>query len=170
MTHGPRREIGRLAYIPLSVTLRNTVFWAVTPCSLTQTYELFRGVKLSISPLIITKFWGSRCLQNICIFISGYTASCQKDNIFRRLNFTHRAVPVIWINRTIFTLLKYSKRFLVSRVRMQNATVSFVRSVSLSVQPFIRPQISGRIQPDGFFFNFVLGTFTKLYWHISTFE
>jgi len=102
VTHDPRREIGRLAYIPLPVTLKNTVFWAVTSSSLTTIYEIFRrscqihlrGVKSSISHLIINTNLEAVGPSKIPVNLYLTTRRNVKKDILLSPNLNHRAVHV----------------------------------------------------------------------------
>jgi hypothetical protein len=101
-THDPRREIGRLAYIPLPVTLKNTVFWVVTPSSLTKIYEIFRrscqihlrGVKMSVSQLILNTNLDAVCPSKTSVNLYLTTRRHVENDIFHSPNLSHSAVPV----------------------------------------------------------------------------
>jgi len=133
VTHDPRREIGRLAYIPLPVTLKNTVFWFVTPSSLTKIYENFRrscqihlrGVKSFISHLILNKNLEAVDPSKISVNLYLTTRLNIKNDIFHSPNLNHSAVHVLskteialcyWstANSTSLGAFAYEKRLLVS--------------------------------------------------------
>jgi hypothetical protein len=92
------------------------------------------------------------------------TTRCHvKKYVFHNLNLIHISVSVISKNRNSFTLLKYDKVFLVKRIHIRNATVSFLMSVSLSVHPFNdRKYQAESHQRDSFYSNTVLVNCTKL--------
>jgi len=102
VAHDPRREIGRLAYIPLPITLKNTVFWAVTPSSLTKIYEIFRRscqinlrcVKSSTSHLILNTNLEAVGLSKISVNLYLTTRRNVKNDIFHSPNLNHSAVHV----------------------------------------------------------------------------
>jgi uncharacterized protein YlbG (UPF0298 family) len=66
-----------------------------------------------------------------------------KNDIVYSPKLNHSAVLFFSKNRNSCVLLKYSKLFLVRRVRIRKATVSYVMSVILSVRPFIDRKYQG---------------------------
>jgi hypothetical protein len=102
VTHDPRREIGRLAYIPLPVILKNTDFWAATPYSLTKIYKIFRrsfqihlrGVKSSISHLILIMNLEAIGPSKISVNLYLTTRRHVKNDIFHSPNLNHSAAPI----------------------------------------------------------------------------